>query len=706
MAPLARLLALLRAVTMSYDSPIPLLTPPTTVHVAIVANSINGTLGLNLPCIGPSGGTAGQIQSTPCQRRRRLLTALTSFAGVALRQSSSQGLFLPANTDQLRWLHRLAAVRPGLTIKHHANATIWEVMAAMRLPLSYVQYDMDKNHDSLAAARMATSRLNATMLDATLVAEAEAHGWKPAATVRAANVTWSADVREMTAQRVLDEWIASMPEASDLGLEQFTQPENPYQFMNDAASAWALTSWGPVHRLPVSGMPALADKYLQSMKPDALLFGNCHSDGRRESTMVRNTSLQSKILTVSEGDSNVPFYSSFRTSDTSALRQTNTNRRSRLPPNKHYVSFQLTDGDALDYTLGGNEPSKLTFWADPSRGKFPIGWSASGQMRDLIQPLMESVYAEATPFDEHFTMDGYGYGAPSLMSEEARRIDAQRTLGAASDLNMSMVAMFSIDGDHSWEEVAGKWAPYAAGSLPLLEFWRQDQPAPDGSDGSACYVANNYTQRGALKWIGDTPVLQPRAALWSGGKLTSSNKASAVCPGLNHTRPSPPCPKGWWEKGGGCFQGCPSGSTKRDPESQRCYCEDGIAADVCSPGLTCMSVAGKAKKQCVNCDLPCDAIKAGPACVASPFECVWSNGVCSKQPHPGQCFDQPSLVKFLNAQAVDPSSAHGYSVVPVHVWAYNVTQLADVVRQLDDKVELVTPSELAYLIRTNVVKRS
>ena len=440
------------------------------------------------------------------------------------------------------------------------------------------------------------------------------------------------------------------------------------------------------------------------MAPDALLFGNCHNRGNRESEMVRNTSMQSKILTVSEGDSNIPFYSSFRTSDVSALNQTKTNRREKIPQNKHYVSLQLTDGDALDYTLAGNEPSKLVFWADPNRGNFPIAWSASGQMRDLIQPLMESIYHEATPNDEHFMMDGYGYFAPSLMSEVARKLDAERTLGAAADLNMSMVAMFSIDGDLAWEEVEAKWAMYAGGNLPLLEFWRQDQVAADGSDGSSCYIANNYTQRGALKWIGNTPVLQPRAALWSGGKMTSRDD-SPTCPGLNHTRPKTPCPKGWWQKGGVCFQGCPSEATKRDPTSQRCYCEDGIAADICSPGLTCMSVPGKAKKQCVNCDLPCDEVKAGPACVASPFECVWSNGACSKQPHPGQCFDQPSLVKFLNAQAVDPSSAAGYSVVPVHVWAYNVTGMAEVVRQLDEKVELVTPSELAYLIRKNVKRQ-
>lgn len=248
-----------------------------------------------------------------------------------------------------------------------------------------------------------------------------------------------------------------------------------------------------------------------------------------------------------------------------------------------------------------------------------------------------------------------------------------------------MVAMFSIDGDRGWEEVGQHWAPYAAGHLPLLEYWRQD---PGGSE---CYVANMFSQRGALKWIGDTPVLQPRAALWSGGKMAAGQPgavavaaAAEACPGLHRPRPTPPCPKGWWDSGatpthaGVCFQGCPKASTKRDPSSQRCYCD---TSTPCLAGLTCMAIAGKARRQCVCCD-----------------------GACA-DPHPGQCFDQPSLVKFLNAQAVDPTSSKGYSVVPVHVWAFNLTQLAAVVEQLDDHVQLVSPSELAYLLYKNVRRR-
>eukprot|EP01051_Picozoa_sp_SAG22_P005310 SAG22_NODE_311_length_12629_cov_20.911891_5_plen_1434_part_00 len=80
----------------------------------------------------------------------------------------------------------------------------------------------------------------------------------------------------------------------------------------------------------------------------------------------------------------------------------------------------------------------------------------------------------------------------------------------------------------------------------------------------------------------------------------SSGGGAPACPGLKLSRPTPPCRAGWWEQAGACFQGCPSSSTGRDPTSQRCYCGDGIAADKCAHGLTCTSVPGKAKKQCVE----------------------------------------------------------------------------------------------------------
>ena len=48
--------------------------------------------------------------------------------------------------------------------------------------------------ESLNAARMAASRLNATMIDATLIAEAEDAGFRPADPVTSDGVNWSFDV--------------------------------------------------------------------------------------------------------------------------------------------------------------------------------------------------------------------------------------------------------------------------------------------------------------------------------------------------------------------------------------------------------------------------------------------------------------------------------------------------------------------------------
>jgi len=342
-----------------------------------------------------------------------------------------------------------------------------------------------------------------------------------------------------------------------------------------------------------------------------------------------------------------------------------------MPKDKHYVSFQMTDGDALDFTLAGARPGLLEgFWNDPKRGEFPISWGLAGHMRDLIQPTVESLYATSTVNDSHFLQDGYGYGAPSLFSRHTREVDARRLATVARDLNVSMAAMFSIS-ENAWDTVTSDWAPYAAyKEIELLEFWRQD------AAGSECYIADDMSQRGAIKWIGDTPIVQPRAALWSGGRLT---EPESPCLGLNRSRPSPPCPMFWLEMHGECFQGCPSGAQKRDNVTQRCFCGEEVPNYECLAGVQCEAVPGSSRKQCVNCQP-----------LADP-----------------QCFDQKGLASFLNKQPIDPTSQHGYSVVPVHVWAYNISQLASMVEDLDlSRVEIVSPLELGRLIRQNVRRTS
>lgn len=130
----------------------------------------------------------------------------------------------------------------------------------------------------------------------------------------------------MTDQRILTEWLPQM-KAGSLGLEQFTQG-GLYPYQSDVASAWELLSWTP----DGSNQPAISAtrrNFLRKLQNDSLVFGTSssphphhphlilalssspspnphlilsglsHTD-KDESDMVSDTSISSKILTVSE----------------------------------------------------------------------------------------------------------------------------------------------------------------------------------------------------------------------------------------------------------------------------------------------------------------------------------------------------------------------------------------------------------------------
>jgi hypothetical protein len=58
----------------------------------------------------------------------------------------------------------------------------------------------------------------------------------------------------------------------------------------------------------------------------------------------------------------------------------------------------------------------------------------------------------------------------------------------------------------------------------------------------------------------------------------------------------------------------------------------------------------------------------------------------------------------LLQQAPDPASSAGYSLIPVHVWTNNVTEVAWVAGQLaaHGGFDVVTPGEFAARITANV----
>jgi hypothetical protein len=61
-----------------------------------------------------------------------------------------------------------------------------------------------------------------------------------------------------------------------------------------------------------------------------------------------------------------------------------------------------------------------------------------------------------------------------------------------------------------------------------------------------------------------------------------------------------------------------------------------------------------------------------------------------------------NLANTLNSQSVNIHSASGYSLIPVHIWTMNPSDVLNCISKLNPNVRVVSPDEFVWLIRKNV----
>jgi hypothetical protein len=61
-----------------------------------------------------------------------------------------------------------------------------------------------------------------------------------------------------------------------------------------------------------------------------------------------------------------------------------------------------------------------------------------------------------------------------------------------------------------------------------------------------------------------------------------------------------------------------------------------------------------------------------------------------------------NLANTLNSQSVNIRSASGYSLVPVHIWTMNPSDVLNCINKLNANIRVVSPDEFVWLIRKNV----
>lgn len=161
-------------------------------------------------------------------------------------------------------------------------------------------------------------------------------------------------------------------------------------------------------------------RFLDEAEPNSPLMGCWGGYGEQpagrmnEPNLQRLASLRGKFVVVTDGCFDLTVHSGLRFDKVSGI---NSKRKLALDRSKVYVCFSFTDGDNLQYlqqTFGSGQ-----WWADPNRGKIPLGWSMSPNTAELMPDVLDYFLKTKTENDEFVTPTaGIGLVTPSLYGKD------------------------------------------------------------------------------------------------------------------------------------------------------------------------------------------------------------------------------------------------------------------------------------------------
>ena len=203
-------------------------------------------------------------------------------------------------------------------------------------------------------------------------------------------------------------------------------------------------------------------------------------------------------------------------------------QRTRVEPfteaNVHYVAFLVTDGDNVQWNLGGFRD----YFNHPARGSFNMGWALSPALADLAPSVLHWYFDQASNgLGRDFFVSGpsgLGYMYPSRYPSSELDLHVQRLNQLAGFADLGLVQVLDFN---SFNRV-DLWNKYTAqpnlGAVLYLEYSRYDAPG------------------GAVLWSNGKPVLSARRLLWDG--LSGADETSVIN-ALNSAARDPYSPTGY-----------------------------------------------------------------------------------------------------------------------------------------------------------------
>ena len=418
---------------------------------------------------------------------------VATLQGIVARQSSEQ-IYLDGGTGYSIWKSDLHT-RYGIPLTT-VNSP-WAILRHFRQQIDgYVLYDTTRLPDSLSAANSLAGTMHGIAVDASIESQVRANGVTNRlfdARSLTAPMVWSNHFRGTALPMVIEQRASIAANlrdyASMAGAFTFFDGNSPFrsQVMAGLAKDGACVGWGDASQGENVFVSDGSKKGVHTVAADWALNLSTLSS-------VREENLSQIPAPPSAGETNI-----------------------------HQVAFLVTDGDNVQWTLGGFPG----YFNNPLRGSFDLGWALPPALADLAPSVVRWFYNQAStgPHRDHFVagVSGTGYFYPSQYPPAALAIQVNRlgTLLDRMDLDIVQILDF-----HSFNRI-DLWNTYF--SQPNLRGLFYLEYAPyNGAHGAIQFSTNGQ------------PIIAARDLFWPG-----LEEAPALIQNLNSYPRDPSSPDGY-----------------------------------------------------------------------------------------------------------------------------------------------------------------
>ncbi len=375
----------------------------------------------------------------------------------------------------------LKYLKDNYDVSFTASSDIWNTIGQFKSLLKgYILYD-GTGSESTNVANSLGGLLGCLVVTPSLESKAKSLG-----------LTMKLDVRGKNLQWLFDNYWKSLSHKIVVEID----PKNSYELRDYAALSKAFVIYGNT---------ALHDKLLKAMDKHARAIGyGDYSKGEQE--FVNNYSDNGVYLIADGLSSNLSVFCGYHLQETQPQKNAGG---IKADSSKHYVAFQVSDGDNVQVVLNAMYTSPK-LWKQPDRKSMKVSWGIPPALIDLAPFSLKYYYDNAGMNSFACSASGMGYFYPSRMPLDELKYQAATLNYYLERTGMRLVQIL----DHNSYFDGYLWETYTK------------QPNCDG------IIYENYgfnkSIDGLVRFSNGKPVVAPRFTLWEAGSKATAEENSYI----------------------------------------------------------------------------------------------------------------------------------------------------------------------------------